>query len=270
MKFHIKEARESAGYSQKELAEIVGVAPNTFHGYESGKHDPKSDLLVKIATACHVTVDFLLGASTLQAVKKAPSELPEEALKIAKDYAALSKHAKGAVKAIMEYEIKDTAGEEPTEEPSNAAVVSFPKAKKTKSGIVELKTYDQPAAAGLGNYLDEPDYHIEQYPDGVIPSKTDFGIIISGDSMEPKVHNGGTVFVQASPSIDPGRIGIFVLNGQAYCKKLMVDHENRQIHLVSINKAYDDIVVGEFDRFKTIGLVLGQWTKGHKQDIFGW
>ena len=88
--------------------------------------------------------------------------------------------------------------------------------------------------------------------------------------MEPKVHNGGTVFVQASPSIDPGRIGIFVLNGQAYCKKLMVDHENRQIHLVSINKAYDDIVVGEFDRFKTIGLVLGQWTKGHKQDIFGW
>ena len=67
MKFHIKEARESAGYSQKELAEIVGVAPNTFHGYESGKHDPKSDLLVKIATACHVTVDFLLGASTPQA-----------------------------------------------------------------------------------------------------------------------------------------------------------------------------------------------------------
>lgn len=78
MKFHIKEARESAGYSQKELAEIVGVAPNTFHGYESGKHDPKSDLLVKIATACHVTVDFLLGASTPQAVKKAPSSFRAE------------------------------------------------------------------------------------------------------------------------------------------------------------------------------------------------
>lgn len=44
MNFFIKEAREKAGFSQKELAEIVGVAPNTFHGYESGKHDPKSDL----------------------------------------------------------------------------------------------------------------------------------------------------------------------------------------------------------------------------------
>lgn len=61
MEFHIKEARESAGYSQKELAQIIGVAQNTFHGYESGKHDPKSDLLIKIANACNVSVDYLLG-----------------------------------------------------------------------------------------------------------------------------------------------------------------------------------------------------------------
>ena len=61
MIFRIKDAREKAGYSQKELAKIIGVAPNTFHGYESGKHDPKSDLLIKIAQACNVTTDFLLG-----------------------------------------------------------------------------------------------------------------------------------------------------------------------------------------------------------------
>lgn len=61
MKFHIKEARELAGLSQKELAEKIGVAPNTFHGYESGKHDPKSNLLADIARVCGVSVDFLLG-----------------------------------------------------------------------------------------------------------------------------------------------------------------------------------------------------------------
>lgn len=33
VKFRIREARERAGYSQKELAEIIGVAQNTFHGY---------------------------------------------------------------------------------------------------------------------------------------------------------------------------------------------------------------------------------------------
>ena len=64
MKFFIREARENAGYTQRELAEIIGVAPNTIHGYESGKHDPKSDLLTQISKACHVSVDYLLGLSS--------------------------------------------------------------------------------------------------------------------------------------------------------------------------------------------------------------
>lgn len=111
---------------------------------------------------------------------------------------------------------------------------------------VEIKVYEQPAAAGLGNYLDEPDYRIEQYPPKVIPAKTDFGVIISGDSMEPKIHDGGTVFVQSMSAIDPGQIGIFVLDGKAYCKKLAVDHENREIRLVSLNQEYEDIHVSPF------------------------
>lgn len=60
MEFRIKEAREKCGLSQKDLAEIIGVAPSTLNGYESGKHDPKSELLVKIARACRVTTDYLL------------------------------------------------------------------------------------------------------------------------------------------------------------------------------------------------------------------
>ena len=136
--------------------------------------------------------------------------------------------------------------------------------------MVELRVYDQPSAAGLGNYLDEPEYHIEQYPAAVIPSKTDFGIIISGDSMEPKIHDGGTVFVQSMPRIEPGQIGIFSLNKESYCKKLVVSQNPHQVRLVSINPAYEDIIVMPSDDFYTVGRVLGQWTKGYKQDIFGW
>lgn len=64
MILRIKEAREMAGYSQKELAARIGVAPNTFCGYENGLHDPKSNLLVKIAEACNVSTDFLFGVDT--------------------------------------------------------------------------------------------------------------------------------------------------------------------------------------------------------------
>ena len=78
MRLRIKEAREKAGYAQKDLADLVGVKPTTFNGYECGKHDPKSDLLVKIANVCGVTVDYLLGVN----IKTAPS-ISDEALRLA-------------------------------------------------------------------------------------------------------------------------------------------------------------------------------------------
>jgi len=43
------------------LAEKLGINGVTLSGYENGKHDPKSDTLVKIAQICDVTVDYLLG-----------------------------------------------------------------------------------------------------------------------------------------------------------------------------------------------------------------
>lgn len=89
--------------------------------------------------------------------------------------------------------------------------------------------------------------------------------------MEPRIHDGGTVFVRAMPAIDSGKIGVFVLDGKVYCKKLVIDHENGQVRLVSLNKDYEDILVGEFASFRTLGRVIGQWTKGQdNDDIFGW
>lgn len=61
MVFRIKEARQIAGISQKDLAAKMGISPGTLSGYESGLHDPKSDSLSKIADICGVSVDFLLG-----------------------------------------------------------------------------------------------------------------------------------------------------------------------------------------------------------------
>lgn len=276
MDFKIKEAREKAGYSQKELAEIIGVAPNTFHGYESGKHDPKSDLLIKIANACKVTTDFLLGTSDLMAPTREKENAPlysSEALRLAVDYDShMDNRGRETVRSVADLEVaryKATPPvvEEPQEFPKK--VVKMPKPKKIGK-MVEIKVYDEPAAAGLGNYLDDPDYHMEYYPEDVIHPYTDFGVLIDGDSMEPKVHDGGTVFVESMQSIEPGQIGIFVLNGKSYCKKLAVDHEKRQIRLVSINKEYEDIIVGEFDSFRTLGRVRGQYTKGQSNDIFGW
>lgn len=75
MNFKIKEARQLAGINQKELAKIIGVSAGTLSDYENGNHDPKSDCLAKIADACGVTVDFLLGRET----KKSPTPSEDSA-----------------------------------------------------------------------------------------------------------------------------------------------------------------------------------------------
>lgn len=59
--FRIKEARERKGLTQAELAAKLGVAQNTFCGYENGNHDPKSNKLAIIAKECDTTVDYLVG-----------------------------------------------------------------------------------------------------------------------------------------------------------------------------------------------------------------
>lgn len=66
MIFRIKEARQLAGLTQKELAARIGVSAGTLSDYENGNHDPKSDYLSKIADECNVSVDFLLGRDEIK------------------------------------------------------------------------------------------------------------------------------------------------------------------------------------------------------------
>lgn len=273
IRINLVTAMESAGINQVQLADKLNISKGTVNNWTRGNNSPDVDMVPRICEVLGISVLSLYSPTEFESpevatTKKSPSDLSEEAQKIAKSYEKLTEHGKGAVKAILGYEEKALSHYSKHEDDGDK-IITMPKPKRS-GPMVEINVYDQPSAAGLGNYLDEPESHIEQYPRDVIPENTDFGIVISGDSMEPKIHNGGTVFVEARLSIEPGKIGIFVLNGQAYCKKLMVDRENQQIRLVSLNPKYDDIIVSEFDELRTVGRVLGQWTPGYRQELFGW
>lgn len=57
----LKRLREERKITQKQLAAMLGVAPNTISQYESGKREPDIDTLMKIASILEVSVDNLLG-----------------------------------------------------------------------------------------------------------------------------------------------------------------------------------------------------------------
>ena len=104
-----------------------------------------------------------------------------------------------------------------------------------RADIIPFENYQpiavEPASAGTGNYIE--DCLKESYNVGhLAPEKTDFGIRISGDSMEPMYHTGDVAWVHKQDSISNGEIGIFCLNGNTYIKEL---HDGPDgVYLVSL------------------------------------
>lgn len=58
---NLKEARERRGMTQKEVADIIGVAKSTYSLYESGNREPNDQTIKKIADTLNVSADDLLG-----------------------------------------------------------------------------------------------------------------------------------------------------------------------------------------------------------------
>lgn len=57
----LKELRLQHGFSQQELAEILGIKRNTYSDWENGKCKPNYEKLEKIADFFGVSLDWLFG-----------------------------------------------------------------------------------------------------------------------------------------------------------------------------------------------------------------
>ncbi|MCU9809307.1 helix-turn-helix domain-containing protein [Paraclostridium sp. AKS46] len=66
---HLKQLRESTGLSQVDLAKIIGVSPSTIGMYEQGRRTPDLEVLTEIATHFQVSVDYLLGRTSIKISK---------------------------------------------------------------------------------------------------------------------------------------------------------------------------------------------------------
>jgi len=58
---NLRTFRENKNFSQKEIAEKLGVAKSTYSLYESGNREPSVENIKKIADALDVSVDELFG-----------------------------------------------------------------------------------------------------------------------------------------------------------------------------------------------------------------
>ncbi len=124
---------------------------------------------------------------------------------------------------------------------------------KQNNSVRLIRLYDLPASAGTGEFLDS-EYYEEVEAGTDVPLSADFGIRIKGNSMEPRYADGQTVWVKKTEELNNGDIGIFFLDGDAYCKKICKSFYGTS--LVSLNPVYKPIIINEDVRFEVLGKVL--------------
>lgn len=76
---NIKKYRKAKGFTQKELAESVGVAAITIQQYERNVREPKMDTVVRLAQALGISVADLYGSCITDFVERSAQERTTEA-----------------------------------------------------------------------------------------------------------------------------------------------------------------------------------------------
>lgn len=61
----LKALRVQYGFSQKQVAEKIGVSPSIVSGYETGERTPSTEILLSLSYLYNVSTDYLLGKQSL-------------------------------------------------------------------------------------------------------------------------------------------------------------------------------------------------------------
>ena len=266
----IRARREELGLSQEELALRMGYkSKSSINKIEMGINDIPQSKVLAFARALDTTTAYLMGCDDTEnsadtGGARPTQSLSDRAARVGVLYDRADARDQKLVDTVLEPYDDGTIPAQaiPIKKASaSARVIAFPKVEHRSDGFCEITVYeDQLPAAGPSSYFDAPRSHIEEYPQGIIPPGATFAVPIAGNSMEPKFKNGATVFVQFTPRIENGEIGLFSLNGEPYIKQLVVDEARHEVRLHSLNPVYQDIEIHEGDYLYTFGRVLGSYS----------
>ena len=217
--------RRRAGLSQKDLAlrlELFGVhvSNQAVSKWEKGLTQPNADQFLALCRALdaeNIALEFFGRRSGLI------RDLNDEGIRRLREYADLLRAS---------------------------GMYVLPKAERAER---VLPLYSLAVSAGTGQFLDSDDF--ESVIVGAdVPDAADYGVRIAGNSMEPRYQDGQTVWVQYRRTLRSGEIGIFLYDGNAYLKQLIMDDGGVRLH--SLNPDYADIPVRSAGELRILGRVV--------------
>ena len=233
----ICELAHEKGISISALEKTLGLGNGIIGKWR--KQSPSCDKLKLVADYLNATIDYLL---TGKKECSSTANLTPDEHELLQYFKKLSDKSKGIVLGRAEQlaELEDPIANEP---------------EQVEEPTIQIKHSYYRVSAGTGFDLPEGDnWEMIDIPDTPEARKADFAITIKGNSMEPVYFDGDIVLVKQQPAVELGEIGIFNIENNGYIKKFGGDR------LISLNDAYDDIILSEYDEDcnHCLGKVIGR------------
>ena len=120
--------------------------------------------------------------------------------------------------------------------------------------LYEYHVYEK-MSAGIGaSVYDDWNYDTVYFDEELAH---DFASWVSGDSMEPKYHNGSVALIRETGFDYDGAVYAVVCNNRTYIKR--VYREEGGLRLVSINPKYKDIFISYDEDPRVVGIIVGNF-----------
>ncbi len=265
----IKKIKSEKKITNDRLAELTGIPLGTLSKILAGISDsPKLANMISIANALDCSLDYIVSGIPQN---NHNYTLSAEEIEMLEDYRALDRFGQEMARMVIAKEgervqstvtpelvLRQSATEKKTAPQKERATILPPissASQRSGFGKRSMLLYDLPVSAGPGVYLDDSCADEIHVPDNEKTQLADFALRISGNSMEPKYHDGDILLVQDTDSVEVGELGIFILDGNGYFKKYGGDS------LISLNPEYGEILLKEYAEAVCCGRVVGRLKK---------
>ncbi len=258
----IKERKSAKKITNDRLSELTGIPVSTLSKLLAGFSDsPKLSNIVAICDALDCSVDYILTGVPENTNNYT---LEPDEMRLIEDWRTLDRHGREMVRLVLDKEGERVTMEAYTSAAAPRARVIPEERVRGRIGDVrgtrktpgfdkrQIPLYSLPVSAGSGEYLDDSTAEQITIPDNQKTAEADFALRISGNSMEPRYHDGDVLLVQNCDSVEPGEAAVFVLDGNGYFKIFGGDR------LISLNPEYGEILLRGYTDIHCAGRVVGK------------
>lgn len=225
----LTELRQLKNLSQVDMAQALGIAKSTYHGYENDKREPDIQKIKAICKTLKISADELFNLTDIQ------PHYDNEDTEMLKKLSQLDVFDKKAVIALLN------------------ALSERQNAPKTHSEsqflYLDIFPISSDEADNAVSSLGTPALKVKNTS---MSQNSDFLVRIPGDSMLPRFSDGDLLLIKKQNTLKSGDYGLFRINGRYYIRQYGIDR------LISLNTEYRDIFISDNDDFKIIGKILGK------------